>query len=121
MSSPKDLGQWGESEAVVYLTKKGLKLVERHFQTRWGEVASIFKDRDTWVFVEVKARSHATDYPAGEAVTKSKQRRLMNAALMYMKQHRLEDEPLRFDVILLENGGIEWIPDAFEGSSHYTY
>jgi putative endonuclease len=121
MSSSKDLGQWGESEAVVYLTKQGLKLVERHFQTRWGELDSIFKDRDTWVFVEVKTRSRASDYPAAEAITKSKKRSLLNAALMYMKQHRLEGQPLRFDVVLLENGGIEWIPNAFEGSQKYTY
>jgi len=121
MSSDKLLGVWGEDEAVRYLEKEGLQLLERGFQTRWGEVDAIFKHNDTIIFVEVKTRTYSSDYPAVEAVTPAKQRKLNLAALMYMKKHRLETMSLRYDIVTIEAGKIDWIPNAFDGSPRYTY
>ena len=121
MNETRARGRWGEDEAVRFLEKKGLKLVERSFQTRWGEIDAIFREGDTWVFVEVKTRGRASDFPAVEAVSAAKQKRLTNAALMYMKRHRLEDCDLRFDVVIFEGDQVDWIRSAFDGSSRYSY
>jgi len=41
--------------------------------------------------------------------------------MSYMKWKRLEGHALRFDLVLIEAGRIEWISDAFESSTDYTY
>ena len=41
--------------------------------------------------------------------------------MSYMKWKRLEGCNLRFDVVLIESGHIEWIPNAFQSTSYYTY
>ena len=56
-----------------------------------------------------------------DAITPRKRQRLIRAALSYMKWKHLEDESLRFDLILIEAGHIEWVQDAFEVPSYYTY
>lgn len=117
----QNLGRQGEDQASVYLQNQGLRIVEKHFQTRWGEIDLIARHKDDWVFVEVKTRTRAARPSALDAITPAKRKRLINAALMYMKKRRLEGENMRFDVISIEADHIEWIPGAYEGSSEYTF
>jgi hypothetical protein len=37
-----------------------------------------------------------------------------------MKWKHLGGCPMRFDLVLIEAGRVEWLPDAFELSSYYT-
>ncbi len=63
-----------------------------------GEIDIVAKDRDTIVFVEVKARS-STEYGTGEeAITPQKKEKIINAAKACL-QYKGEDQPCRFDVI----------------------
>ncbi len=117
----KELGLSGEDQAAAYLEKQGLAVIERHFQTRWGEIDLICRHRDNWIFVEVKARTRAARPSALDAVNTTKRKKLVNAALMYMKKHRLEGENMRFDVISIEAGRIEWLPAAYDVPSRYTF
>jgi putative endonuclease len=114
-------GAEGEEVAAAYLRGKGLQIVDRHFQTRWGEIDLICKDKDTWVFVEVKARTRTSRPSAADAITKSKQKKIVGASLSYMKKHRLQNENMRFDVLLIEENAVEWMPGAFEPTVSYTY
>ncbi|MFA5974552.1 MAG: YraN family protein [Elusimicrobiota bacterium] len=120
MNPESSLGAQGESEAARYLEKNGLRVISRHFQTRWGEIDLICRDQDLLVFVEVKTRTLASHPSAAEAITPAKQKRFLNAALSYIKKHRLEGCALRFDVVLIEAGRVEWIPSAFEAPNYYT-
>jgi len=115
------LGDWGESQAACYLQKQGLQVWGRHFQTRWGEVDLICRDRGAWVFVEVKTRAYAWQPSAADAITPAKRRRLMNAALSFMKRRRLEGQCVRFDVVLIEGDELQWIPSAFEADGRFTF
>ncbi len=110
------LGLWGENEAARYLAGQGLKIIDRHFQTRWGEIDVIARLDDTWIFVEVKTRTASQEPSAADSITLSKQKKMINAALSYMKKYRLEGENMRFDAILIEAGKIEWIPGAFDAA-----
>jgi putative endonuclease len=121
VNSTRQLGERGEKRAAEYLQGQGLRIVEKHFQTRWGEIDLICRHKKDWVFVEVKTRSRAAQPSALDAITPAKCKRLVNAALMYMKKRRLEGENMRFDVVSLEADAIEWIPGAFEASSDYTF
>ena len=115
------LGQWGEEQAARFLQRKGLRIIDRHYRQKWGEIDLICQDGDTWVFVEVKTRSRSQAPSALEAINRTKRQRVIRAALSYLKWKRLQGRPVRFDVVAITAGVLEWYPDAFEGSSHYTW
>jgi putative endonuclease len=114
-------GQAGEDAVARYLESCGLQWVASGFRTRFGEIDLIFRDHKTWVFVEVKTRTHRNLPSAADAVTLAKQKRLVGAALSYMKMKRLEGQAMRFDVLLMEAGQIEWIRGAFDAPLTYTF
>ena len=58
---------------------------------------------------------------AVDSITPAKRMRIARAALSYMKWKRLEGHPIRFDVIVIEEGGLQWIQDAFDGPSGYIF
>lgn len=92
-------GTRGERAAEKFLQKKGLRVVARQFNTRWGEIDLIALDGDTVVFVEVKTRaSEATGSPS-ERVDQTKREHSTKAALAYLKQKRLLGHRARFDVV----------------------
>ena len=111
----------GRREAARYLAGQGLRVLDRHYLQKWGEIDLICRDRDTWVFVEVKTRTSFYQPSAVDSITFRKKQRLTRAAYSYMKWKRLEGCSMRFDLVLIEAGRIEWIPDAFSPSAHYTY
>ena len=115
-----NLGQWGEDQAARYLQRQGLKLLTRHYHTRFGEIDLIFRDRETIVFVEVKTREKIFQPSALDAITSSKQKKIIGTALAYLKHRRFEKENIRFDVILIEGDRLEWLRDAFEISPFFT-
>jgi putative endonuclease len=104
--------------AVRYLKKKGYRIVERNYLCKMGEMDIIAKEKETWVFIEVKTRTSTTFGPPQLAVNPTKQMQLSKVALYFLKEKRLEDVRARFDVvaILLRPKGeeIELIRDAFD-------
>ncbi len=116
MARHNEKGQEGEILAVDYLRKKGYKILWQNWRYRHKEVDIIAFDGEELVIVEVKLRS--TDYfgDPSEAVTRKKQRFLIEAAEAYLDTR--DDEPeVRFDIvsIVAGNGGpsIDHITDAF--------
>lgn len=119
MSTDKRIkGRLGEDEAVRFLKKKGYRIIERNFTTRFGEVDLIAEDRGTIVFVEVKARASDAFGAPGESVGIRKQERIIRASREYILAEGFDDRPMRFDVVGIEinKDGLhaELIKDAFE-------
>jgi len=112
------LGRAGEASAERFLRKRGYKIIERNYRTRFGELDIIARDGATLVFIEVKTRSGHVFGSPSEAVGQGKQSRLTLAASLYMEKRRLRDLPVRFDVVgvLGEGPGaeIELLRDAFD-------
>lgn len=108
-----DLGKKGEDLAQAYLCKKGYRLLERGYRCRLGETDLIMQDGDTIVFVEVRARSSARFGDPAESVNAVKQRKIVRMAQVYLKEHGLENAPVRFDVVAVLGGELRHIPDAF--------
>ncbi|MFU8876909.1 MAG: YraN family protein [Wenzhouxiangellaceae bacterium] len=110
-------GDAGEQRAESFLRGNGLKPVERNWQCRHGEIDLIMIDGDTLVFVEVRLRTPLGFADSAESVDYHKQRRLIQAASMYLARHPARaEQPCRFDVVGLEGseGELSWIRDAFE-------
>ncbi len=93
------LGQWGEEQAVSYLEHKGLKILERNYRCRAGEIDIIARDRKHLVFVEVKTRRSTIFGAPQDAVGFHKQRQISRAAQWYLLQHNIGKLQPRFDVI----------------------
>ncbi len=113
-------GQWGEDRAASYLRQQRLRLVARHYQTRYGEIDLVVRDGDTLVFVEVKTRQREYNPSAADAVTPSKQRKIVGAALSFLKHYGYSEDNIRFDVILIEGPRLQWLRGAFEVDSYFT-
>jgi putative endonuclease len=84
-----------------------MRVLERNFRCRVGEIDVVARDGDVVVFVEVKERSGASHGAAIEAVTPLKRYRVLRAARLYAAMHGLSESPLRFDVV-----AIDWGPDG---------
>jgi putative endonuclease len=98
----ESIGQYGERLASIYLERSGYAILERSFRTRLGEIDLIAVwERQQVVFVEVKTWSEAWFNAGGpsDAVDESKQKKITQTALIYLKRHSLLDTPARMDVI----------------------
>ncbi|MGF6528523.1 YraN family protein [Variovorax sp. PvP013] len=117
----KQRGDAAEDAALAHLEAAGLRLVTRNYRTPGrggGEIDLIVSDpRDpresTLVFVEVRQRASDTHGGAGGSITHGKRRRIVFAARHYLSGLRAPP-PCRFDVVLVEAGGIEWLQGAFD-------
>ncbi|MET0542376.1 MAG: YraN family protein [Variovorax sp.] len=114
----KQRGDAGEDAALAHLHDAGLALVARNYRTPGrggGEIDLIMREpRDgTLVFVEVRRRASGTHGGAGASITGVKQRRIVFAARHYLLKLRTLP-PCRFDVVLLEDGKVEWLKAAFD-------
>jgi putative endonuclease len=93
------LGPAGERVAARFLQQLGYRILARGHWQRLGEIDLIALDGSCIVFVEVKTwRSDAVADPS-EAVDVRKQEKLTRAALVYLKQRGLLEQPARFDVV----------------------
>ena len=116
-----ELGRLSEDRAAEYLKARGYSILELRWACPLGELDIVALDGGTLVFAEVKARSSSAYGTPAEMVTKSKQTKVIKAALSYIKAKALRPEAVRFDVISFGPGQEpEHIPNAFEANG-YTY
>jgi putative endonuclease len=110
-------GREGEDSAARHLARHGYRIVGRNFRTARGEIDLIATDRDTLVFVEVKARSDNHMGTPEAAVDQRKQERIRRAAEWYCARYKMLDRRIRFDVVAISGNGparrIEVLKDAF--------
>jgi putative endonuclease len=116
------IGAAGEKKGQLFLVQQGYKIVTNNFRTRFGEIDVIARHDGDLVFVEIKyRRSDEFGWPA-EAVTRRKQRRMAQSALVYVKQNKLSNVSVRFDILAIGPGPDEYdlIPSAFTVPPVYT-
>jgi len=101
------------------LCAKGIKLIERNFTCRLGEIDLVMLNANCLIFVEVRYRAYDRFGGGRGSVTPQKQRRLIRSAGIFLSRNpRYADLPCRFDVVSAtkKHNGIhyEWIKDAFQ-------
>jgi len=107
-------GKDAEARAATFLESRGLRIVERNYRGRYGEIDLIARDGVTLVFVEVRERTGNTFGGAAASITTAKRERLTRTALQYLSKLGATP-PCRFDAVLLDGATreIEWVRDAF--------
>ncbi|MCL2533988.1 MAG: YraN family protein [Nocardiaceae bacterium] len=93
------LGAMGEALAAERLTASGMRILDRNWRCRHGELDLVAVDGDTVVFVEVKTRSGLGFGSPAEAVTYAKQRRIRMLAQRWLSESERHWPHVRFDVV----------------------
>jgi putative endonuclease len=99
----KQLGVRGEDLGCAELERQGLRVLERNWRCRLGEIdivaAEIGEYGLTLVFCEVKCRSGLRFGHPLEAIAFAKRRTLRQLAAMWIRQHDLKASTIRLDAI----------------------
>ncbi len=124
MSRQKSLGHIGEDCAAKFLEAHGYEIVARNFRIRSAEIDIIARSDDVIIFVEVKARSNDRHGLPAEAVTVRKQRKIIEAAGVFLQDENFADCACRFDVMEVFMRGelveaINHIENAFEVTQEF--
>ncbi len=116
----KSLGDDYEDRAAALIQDSGLRLLERNFSGKTGEIDIIAEDGERLIFVEVRARTNRYfDSAAGSVDWRKQQRIIKTAQLFLQRRPQWANAPCRFDVIAFEppqSGSlpqIRWIRGAF--------
>ena len=109
------VGQSAEDAAVGLLESHGLAILLRNYRGKVGELDIVARDGATLVIVEVRLRSSDRFGGAAASVGPRKQAKIRRAAALLIHQRKdLAAYPVRFDVIAMGRGRIEWIKHAFQ-------
>ena len=118
--SSKQSGDAAETAALRHLQRAGLRLRARNYRTPGrggGEVDMIMQDIDgTLVFVEVRARRGDGHGGAAASIGAVKRQRIIFAARHYLMAHGGAPPPCRFDVVVFDGDGLQWLRAAFDAS-----
>jgi len=107
-------GPAGEAEAVHFLEEKGIKILEKNFRSRTGEVDIIASSGETLIFIEVKNWSVYGIDALENALDKKKRRKIIETSKYFLSLHReYRYMAIRFDVIFVSPAGITHFPSAF--------
>lgn len=108
-------GAAAEDHAARWLQARGLRLVDRNWRCRQGELDLVMQDGATLVVVEVRARRHSGFGGAAGSVDVRKCRRIAAATQAWLLDHpEWNRAPLRFDVFACEAADrCDWLQAAF--------
>ena len=110
----RQTGSLAENSASAFLETQGFTIVARNFLRRVGEIDVVARDGDLLVVAEVRTRASEQFGGAAASVSRGKQRRVAATTALFL-QHRPELQRcrVRFDVIIVRDGAIEWLKHAF--------
>ena len=115
MKQTYETGLKGEETAEKYLHDTcGMICLERRYRSRRGEIDLIMKDGETIVFVEVKTRLTSSPGTGMMSVNTEKQKRIAQAAMIYLMSTQQMKTAVRFDVLEINRDSVIHIPDAFQ-------
>ena len=112
----QELGQFGETLAANHLISKGYIVLYRNYKFLKNEVDIVARYEDKIIVVEVKTRQTAEIGEPWMAVTKAKQKLIIQVANHFIQTNEIENDT-RFDIISIVHNSfrtkIEHIEDAF--------
>jgi putative endonuclease len=117
--STRDVGDAAENAVTAFLAAKGIRIVERNFRARGGEIDIVGREGDVLVFVEVRFRGGESFGAPEETVGLPKRRKIASAAKAYLSRVPPDSwREARFDVVAVVGTGpqavIRHYPGAFD-------
>ena len=101
----KRIGKEAEQRAEQFLLTNQLRLIERNYTCRFGEIDLIMLDQHCLVFIEVRHRKYQGWGGAVASVDYRKQQKIIRSAQHFLTTHQnYSNSDCRFDVIAFEAG-----------------
>ena len=94
-------GKQGEALAVKLLQENGYRILQQNVRSRFGEIDLVAQEGPVLCFIEIRTRSGFRFGLPEESITHRKRWQLTRLAHWYIQFHRLDDRPVRFDVVSL--------------------
>lgn len=94
----RTLGAQGEKEVAAFLQRKSMRIIDRNWRIKGGEIDLVCEDGETIVFVEVKTRTSNLYGTPFDAITPDKAFRLQRLALAWMATNHRWGQDYRIDV-----------------------
>jgi putative endonuclease len=111
----RQAGSLAENTATAFLEAQGFSIVTRNFLRRVGELDVVARAGDLLVVAEVRTRASDRYGGAAASIGWSKQRRIIATTSLLLQRHReLRNCRVRFDVIIVRDGAVEWLKHAFQ-------
>jgi putative endonuclease len=111
----RQAGSLAENSACAFLESQGFTIVARNFLRRVGELDVVARAADLLVVAEVRMRSREDYGGAAASIGRHKQRRIVATTGLLLQQHpQLRHCRVRFDVLVVRNGAVEWLKHAFD-------
>ena len=111
----RETGSRAENSACAFLEQQGFTIVTRNFLRRVGELDVVARAGDLLVIAEVRTRASDAYGGAAASVGRAKQKRIAAIAGLLLQRHpELRCCRVRFDVLVVREGEIEWFKHAFE-------
>ena len=98
------LGKEGEDAGAIWLESRGMRVLERNFRCRMGEIDIVGEIDGMTVIVEARGRSSDKWGTAAESIDYEKRRKLKMLAAYYMCLRGKADEAYRIDVLSMRYG-----------------
>lgn len=108
----RQIGAFYEDAACKYLEKQGVRILERNYRCKMGEIDIIGSQDGYVIFFEVKYRKSEEFGQALSIVDLKKQKTISRCAAIYCMKHSYITQ-FRYDVIGITDTRIEWIKNAF--------
>lgn len=105
----KITGKVGEDYAAELLEDKGFEILERNWGDKWGEIDIICRDKDIFVFVEVKTKVGLNFGSPEEMINRRKLAQIQKIASLYSPSAGAAKRIDVVAVVLSEDRNIERI------------
>ena len=100
IGTPRRLGPRAERAAAVYLRQQGYRLLGRNLRNRFGEIDLLAEDPTDRALALVEVKAAASEHPGPEVhLNEAKRRKLSALATQLVRDYRLADRRVRFDLI----------------------
>jgi putative endonuclease len=111
----RQTGSLAENTACAFLEAQGFAIVARNFLRRFGELDVVARAGELLIIAEVRTRASERFGGAAASIGRAKQRRIVATAALFLQSHReLRHCRVRFDVIVVRDGVVEWLKHAFD-------
>jgi putative endonuclease len=95
-----ETGKIGEEIAKEYLEKKGYKIIEQNYRTKYAEIDLICRQKNKLVLVEVRTKIGENYGTPEDTINNRKRRKLWGNALAYARTVKWPG-PLRVDAVCI--------------------
>lgn len=98
--SPRQKGREAEQLAVSFLKKKGLRILQQNYSTKYAEIDIIARQKKTIIAIEVKSGIFELEFLVSRIDSK-KRKKIERALEQYCQENDYLSFSLRFDIVII--------------------